>query len=312
MGNQHYKWGIFYTLCAYILWGILPLYWKTIQQVPAGEILANRIVWSFLFMLFIVLITRNTKALWQEMKGLFRNKRQAIGITVASITISMNWLTYIWAVNANHVVEVSLGYYMNPLVSILLGVLVLKERLSPWQSLSFLLAAVGVMNLMLQSNQIPWVAFILAFSFALYSLLKKQIQLSSMFGLTIETLIVTPIALIFLTQSHVSGNGSLTISPVVTLLLIGAGAMTAVPLLFFASGARRIPLSMLGFLQYIAPTLMLLLGVFLYNEPFTKTAFISFVFIWCGLLIYSLSRTKLFISIEQKLFPRKKSAHHHI
>ncbi|MFC0524259.1 EamA family transporter RarD [Pontibacillus salicampi] len=309
MAERDYKLGIFYTLSAYTLWGVLPLYWKVIQDVPAGEILAHRIVWSFLLMLAIVLVTRNGKELLQETKALLKNKKKTIGITLASLTISVNWLTYIWAVNADHVVEVSLGYYINPLISIVLGMLVLKEKLSPWQVVSFVLAGIGVANLIFQFHQVPWVALLLAFSFGTYGLLKKQIQLSSMFGLTIETLIVTPIALLYLVQS---GPASFTISTVVTALLIGAGVMTAIPLLFFASGARRIPLSMVGFLQYIAPTLMLLLGVFLYKEPFTETHLVSFLFIWSALIIYSLSRTKAFIYIEQKLFPRQKSAEQNI
>ncbi|WP_420805573.1 EamA family transporter RarD [Pontibacillus yanchengensis] len=311
MSENEQKVGIFYTLCAYTLWGVLPLYWKQVQKVPAGEILAHRIVWSFLFMMAIVFITKNGRALFQEAIQLIGQKKRLIGITLASITISINWLTYIWAVNANHVVEVSLGYYINPLVSILLGMIILKERLTPWQVVSFLLATIGVLNLIIHFHQVPWIALLLALSFGAYGLLKKQIQLSSMFGLTIETFMITPIAILYLTQSNLAGTGSFTISPLVTLLLVGAGVATAIPLLFFASGARRIPLSMVGFLQYVAPTLMLLLGVFLYNEPFTETHFISFAFIWIALFLYSLSRTKWFVHVEHKLFPNKKSIQQH-
>ncbi|MYL36009.1 EamA family transporter RarD [Pontibacillus yanchengensis] len=307
MSENEQKVGIIYTLSAYTLWGILPLYWKLVQEVPAGEILAHRIIWSFLFMMAIVFVTKNGKAFLHEAIHLIQHKKRLVGITLASITISINWLTYIWAVNANHVVEVSLGYYINPLVSILLGMVILKERLTPWQIVSFLLAMIGVMNLIIHFHQVPWIALILALSFGAYGLLKKQIQLSSMFGLTIETLMITPIAILYITQSNLAGSGSFTISPLVTSLLVGAGVATAIPLLFFASGARRIPLSMVGFLQYVAPTIMLLLGVFLYNEPFTKTHFISFTFIWAALFLYSLSRTKWFVHIEHKLFPNRKA-----
>lgn len=307
MSQNELKIGIFYTFSSYLLWGILPLYWKMVQVVPAGQILAHRIVWSFAFMLSIVILSKNTFAFKKEFKQIIRHKKKMIIISLASVMISINWLTYIWAVNQNHVVEVSLGYYINPLVSILLGMIVLKEKLTPWQVVSFFLATIGVVNLVLHFHSIPWVALLLATSFGLYGLLKKKITLNSMFGLTIETLIVTPIALVYLTQSQFSGNGSLSISTLITGLLIGSGVMTAIPLLFFASGARRIPLSMVGFLQYIAPTLMLILGVFLYKEPFTQVHFVSFMFIWSALLLYSLSRTKWFIHIEHKLLVKKKS-----
>lgn len=293
MSQNETKLGAFYTASAFILWGILPLYWKMIDMIPAGEILAHRIVWSFLFMLGIVFFTRKWKAFKQECKEIIREKKKLIGITLAAVMISINWVTYIWGVNMDHVVEVSLGYYINPLVSILLGMLVLGEKLNRLQVVSFILAAIGVGYMVYQFHAVPWIALMLATSFGLYGLLKKTVQLGSVFGLTIETMIVTPIALLFLVNTNWDGAGSLNVSPLATTLLIGAGAITAIPLLFFASGARRVPLSMVGFLQYIAPTLMLIFGVFIYNEPFTQVHIVSFTLIWTALLIYSFSNLKM-------------------
>ncbi|QHE51260.1 EamA family transporter RarD [Pontibacillus sp. HMF3514] len=293
MSQQEYKLGVLYTAGAYVLWGILPLYWKMVQVVPAAEILAHRIVWSFLFMLGIVFFTKNWSKFKAECKDIVKHKKKLIGITLASIMISINWVTYIWGVNSDHVVQASLGYYINPLVSIVLGMIVLKEKLTKVQYVSFFLAALGVGNLIYHFHQVPWVAIFLALSFGMYGLLKKTVKLSAMFGLTIETMIVTPVALLFLANTHWGGGGSLTISPLVTWLLIGAGVMTAIPLLLFASGAQRVPLSMVGFLQYIAPTIMLLFGVFLYGEPFTNVHLVSFTLIWTALLLYTISKTRL-------------------
>lgn len=298
MGQDETKLGVFYTVSAFVLWGILPLYWKMVKMVPAGEILAHRIVWSFLFMLLVVLFSKKWKAFKQECKDIVREKKKLIGITLASVMISINWVTYIWGVNMDHVVEVSLGYYINPLVSILLGMIVLREKLNRLQVVSFILAALGVGYMVYQFHAVPWIALMLATSFGLYGLLKKTVKLGSVFGLTIETMIVTPVALLFLANTQFSGASSFTFSPLVTTLLVGAGAITAIPLLFFASGARRVPLSMVGFLQYLAPTLMLIFGVFLFNEPFTQVHVVSFSLIWTALLIYSFSKTRMVKSFK--------------
>ncbi|RLL42817.1 EamA family transporter RarD [Oceanobacillus piezotolerans] len=278
--------GILYSALSYIIWGILPIYWKWMDGVPAWEILAHRIVWSFIFMIFIVFITGNWNVFIKESKTLMKDRKKLFSITLASVLISLNWLTFIWAVNSNHVLQASLGYYINPLISILLGMIVLKEKSTWRQNISFILAGIGVLYLTISFGVIPWVSLILAITFAFYGLLKKTVQLSSMFGLTIETLLVTPFALIFLAflpeHSFQISNGFSTTN----LLLIGAGVATAVPLLLFGSGTKNIPLSMVGFLQYIAPTLMLISGVFLYNEAFTLSHFIAFLFIWSALIIY--------------------------
>ncbi|MDC3414571.1 EamA family transporter RarD [Terrihalobacillus insolitus] len=300
MNMSENKLGILYTTAAYLLWGFLPIYWKLIQSVPAGEILAHRIVWSFLFMIIILFTVRKWRAFLQECKVIIRDKRKLIGITSASLIISVNWLVFIWAVNAEYVVQASLGYYINPLISILLGMFVLKERLTRWQIVSFVFASIGVLNLTINFGVFPWISIVLALSFGLYGLLKKIVDISPMFGLTIETLIVSPIALIFLVGNQVQTGNLPTIFTSTVALLIGAGVATAVPLLLFASGAKRIPLSMVGFLQYLAPTIMLLIGVFMYNEPFTNVHLVSFAFIWTALAIYTASKSRWFKQMETK------------
>jgi chloramphenicol-sensitive protein RarD len=299
--------GILVTTLAYMIWGFLPLYWKLIQFVPPGEILAHRIVWSFVFVIGILIFMGKLKQLFIEVKELVYNRKRLIGLSLASLVISLNWVIYIWAVNANHVVEASLGYYINPLVSIILGVLVLKEKLSLWQSISFGLALLGVLNLTINYGSFPWVALSLAISFGIYGLLKKLVKVGPIIGLAIETLLITPFALLFLSYTHVTNGGAFASNTATTLVLLGAGIVTAVPLLLFANGASRIPLSTLGFLQYFAPTIMLLLGVFVYKEPFTDVHLLSFICIWTALTIYTLSKTKWFIYLESKMIPAKKS-----
>ena len=294
------KTGILYTAGAYILWGVLPIYWKLIQEIPAFEILAHRIIWSFVFMGVVVLLARKHKAFFAECRSIVKSKKQLIGITLASIAISINWVTYILAVNTNHVVEASLGYYINPLVSILLGMIVLKEKFSKAQWLAFLLAVLGVLYMTMNFGSVPWLALLLAFSFGSYGLLKKLVPLNAMFGLTIETLIVTPIALIFLVQQQNGQWSSVDWWSMTAVLVFGAGIVTAIPLLLFSAGAKRIPLSMVGFLQYFAPTIMLIIGVFLYDEPFTNVHAVSFTLIWAGLAIYTITRMKRLKKYEAK------------
>lgn len=280
------KVGILYAAGAYIIWGFLPIYWKFIDQIPAGEILAHRIIWSFIFMLIIVFSFRKWSGFIQECKSILKDMKKLISITVASLFISLNWLTYIWAVNSDHVIQASLGYYINPLVSIILAIIVLKEKLTKSQTLSVILAGLGVFYLTVSYGVFPWVSLFLAFSFALYGLFKKVVDIPAMYGLTIETMIVTPIAIIYLLFLPKNTFSLLTIASTENLLLLGAGIVTALPLLMFASGARRIPLAMVGILQYIAPTLMLLIGVFLYHEVFSVEHLIAFGMIWLALIIY--------------------------
>ncbi|MBM7619660.1 chloramphenicol-sensitive protein RarD [Bacillus tianshenii] len=290
--NKELGLGIAFAALSYMLWGILPLIWKLVDDVPASEILAHRVVWSLLFMLVILLLLRKFSSFFMELKALVRNRKRFIGVACASVFISINWGLYIWAVNEDRIIEASLGYYINPLVSILLAVIVLKEKLSVLQTLSIILAGIGVLVLTVNFGSFPWVAIMLAVSFAFYGLIKKMVQLGALVGLAIETLLITPFALMFLTVVHVNGGGALGESVSVTFLLLGAGVVTAIPLLLFASGARRIPLSMIGLLQYIAPTIKLIIGVYLFHEPFTAVHLVAFTCIWLALVLYTLTLTK--------------------
>jgi chloramphenicol-sensitive protein RarD len=300
--------GILSGAGAYFLWGILPLYWKLVGSVPSEEVLAHRIIWSFVFMLIILAMLRKISSFKDELYAIFLQPKKLMAIAFASLFITINWYAFIWAVNHNHVIQTSLGYYINPLISVLLGILFLKERLSFWQLISFLLATIGVLNLVFRFGEIPWVSLILAMSFGLYGLLKKKARLGALTGLTIETLLITPFALIYLMTVRSSVADALYIQDSVIFgLLLAAGIVTAVPLLFFASGANRISLSMIGFLQYIAPTLMLVQGVFLYDESFTSVHVVSFTLIWAALILFTFARTKLFRRIEPSFFQRKHS-----
>ncbi|MDW4527671.1 EamA family transporter RarD [Rossellomorea marisflavi] len=286
--------GIVYTAFSYLLWGILPIYWKFLGDVPADEILANRIFWSFWFMLLFLFVTRRFRGFTSYLKTSLTKKKQVLALLVASLLISANWFIYIWAVNTDQMVEASLGYYINPLVSILLGVFILKEKLSKAQILSFGLAAAGVLVLTLSYGDFPWIAFGLAFSFGLYGLAKKMIQVESSIGLTLETMTIAPVSIVYLLFLYQDDSLALFHTGTGTdLLLIGAGAATAIPLLFFSRGAQQIPLYMVGFLQYIAPTITLILGVWMYHEPFSTVHAIAFCFIWLALAVLTASRLQL-------------------
>lgn len=302
------KKGMIYATSAYMMWGILPLYWKLIDDVPAEEILAHRIVWAFVFMLFVLFICRRFGQFTNEFVELFKRPKLFMSLTIASILISGNWFVYIWTVNHNHVIEASLGYYINPLVSILLGTLVLKEKLNFWQYIAVGLAAFGVAILTVRYGSIPWISISLACTFGLYGLSKKLLDYDSMIGLTMETMLVTPIALVYLGMLGAEGVSSFgTVSITSTLLLAGAGIVTALPLLYFAKGTKLIPLSMVGFLQYIAPTISLVLGIFVFHEHFTTAHMIAFFFIWIALVIFSIAKTKFMLNKQPK-FIKNKSA----
>jgi chloramphenicol-sensitive protein RarD len=277
--------GIIYALLAYGIWGFLPIYWKTIQEVPATQILSHRIVWSFVFVMVILYFRKE----WLVFVKAIRVRRTIIIFSLAAILISINWLTYIWAVNAGYIVETSLGYFINPLINVLLGVLFLKEKLRPMQWVPVGLAFVGVLYLTINYGALPWIALLLAFTFGLYGLIKKTAPLNSLHGLSLETGILFLPALFFLIFAESQGTGSLGHTGWFSgLLLVFTGVVTALPLLLFANAARRINLSTLGILQYIAPTLQFLIGVVLYDEPLTSARLVGFVIIWIALIIYSL------------------------
>jgi chloramphenicol-sensitive protein RarD len=277
--------GILLAIGAYGIWGFLPIYWKTIDVVPAAQILSHRIVWSFTFLCLIIFIKKDLSAF----RLAIQSKKILATFSLAAMLIGVNWLTYIWGVNAEYIVETSLGYFINPLVSVLLGVIFLKERLRSLQWLPIILAAIGVLYLTISYGALPWIALVLALTFGLYGLIKKTTPLNSLHGLSLETGILFLPALLFLFFAEGQGSGLIGhTSWIITLLLILTGIVTALPLLLFASAAKQINLSTLGILQYIAPTMQFLIGVSIYGEPFTQSRLIGFSIIWAALLIYSL------------------------
>lgn len=277
--------GIFYGVGAYLLWGLLPIFWKSLHHVPALEILAHRMVWSLAF----VVVLLAAQGHWRWLMPVLRNGRVLLTFTVSALLLSLNWFIYIWAVNAGHIVETSLGYFINPLLNVLLGMLFLKERLRPGQLVAVIVAVIGVLYLTLQYGSLPWIALTLAGSFGVYGLLRKTATLNSLEGLTLETLVLFPPALAYLVYLELVGSAAFGhVSLATTLLLVFGGVATALPLLLFASGARRVTLTLMGILQYIAPTMQFLIGVFLYHEPLDRYRLIGFSLIWLALAIYSL------------------------
>jgi chloramphenicol-sensitive protein RarD len=276
--------GILYGIAAYLLWGIFPIYWKLIANVSPLEILLNRIVWSFIFLLVILYLQRN----WAWIQLLRSNPKLRLVSLLAALLLAVNWFTYIWGVNNGFIVETSLGYFINPLVSVLLGVVVLRERLRPLQITAVLIATLGVLYLTIGYNSLPWIALILAFTFGFYGLIKKQTLLGSVESLSTEMTVLVLPALIGLLTLYSSGNSSTQGADFLTyFLLVASGIVTTVPLILFALAARRIPLSTIGFLQYIAPTMQFLIGVLVYKEDFSTVRMIGFGIIWLALIIYT-------------------------
>lgn len=276
--------GILSAISAYFLWGIFPIYWKMIQEVPALEIIGHRIVWSFIFVVIVVTVTRD----WRGLGQVFKNPKTMLTFLVTGILLFINWLVYIWAVNTGFIVDASLGYFINPLVSVLLGVIFLRERLRLWQWVPVGIATLGVLYLTFSYGALPWIGLTLAFTFATYGLLKKVGALSSNHGFTLEMGTLFLPALAYLLFLEFKGQGSFPHGPALeTFLLLLAGVATGLPLLLFGFAARLVPLSTLGFFQYIAPTLQFLIGVLIYGELFSIDRMIGFGLIWLALIIYS-------------------------
>lgn len=275
--------GIWYGIAAYAMWGFFPIYWKLLHDVPALQVIGHRIGWSFALLLLYIFITRQ----WNDFRRAAFDWKTVGIYTVAGVLLSINWLVYVWGVNAGFIVETSLGYFINPLLSVLFGVVFLREKLRPLQWIPVVIAAIGVGYLTYTYGRPPWIALSLAVSFGLYGLVKKLSPLGSVFGLTLETGIVFPAALIYLSVVQINGTaGFLHDGTIVDLLLIGAGIVTTVPLLMFASAAKRIPLNMVGILQYLAPTIQFLIGVFIYKEPFDQDRLIGFGIVWLALIVF--------------------------
>ena len=276
--------GVIYAGAAFLIWGAAAVYWKELRSVPPLEIIAHRVTWSFLFLLPIVVFQRQ----WAEFVAILKNPRMLLILASTAILVAANWLLYVWAVNNNHLLQASLGYYINPLVNVVLGMVFLRERLRPPQAIAVLLATAGVLYLTVQYGQFPWIAIGLAMSFGLYGLIRKVAPASSLVGLTVETLLLSLPAIGYLIYLAVQETDSVfRVSLNLDLLLIGCGPLTAVPLLFFTAGAKRLYLSTVGLMQYIGPSGMFLLAVFCYDEPFSTAQIWTFVMIWTALAIYS-------------------------
>lgn len=276
--------GIWYGIWAYVLWGLFPIYWKWLKHVPSLQLLGHRILWSFLMLIGILFFSKH----WSHFRKTALQPKNLRIYCLASILIGLNWLTYVWAVTSGFIVETSLGYFINPLLSVLMGVLFLRERLRPMQWIPVGLASIGVCYLTWVYGTLPWISLALAFSFALYGLIKKLAPLESFYGLTLETGLLFFPAFFYLIYVEKMGQGAFLHHTLrLDFLLIGAGVITSLPLLLFASATKRISLSLVGILQYIAPTLQFLLGVFVYQESFSRSQLIGFSVVWIALIIFA-------------------------
>jgi chloramphenicol-sensitive protein RarD len=276
--------GIWYAVAAYAIFGFFPVFWKLFEGVPALQLVCHRIFWSAVG-LWIAMVLTGQRSTFRRAA---RNRRTLALYAAAATIIAANWFIYIWAVNAGLVIQASLGYFINPLLSVLLGVVLLRERLRRAQALAICLAAAGVIYLTMYYRTPPWVALALAATFGVYTLLKKTAPLDALQGLTIETSVLALPALAFLFWQDILGRGAFGhVSGHLTLLMMAAGPVSIVPLLLFAAGARRIPLSLMGMLQYINPSIQFLLGVFMYKEPFTRGQFVGFACVWAALVLFA-------------------------
>jgi len=275
--------GIVAAAGAFVLWGVLPAYWKALGNVPAYEILCHRMFWSLLVTLGLVMVTGGMKVFREGL----RERKNRITYTITGLLLGVNWLLYIWAVNAGYIIEASLGYFINPLLNVLFGMIFFGERMRPLQWLALLFAFLGVLYLTIYYGKFPWISLVLAFSFATYGLLHKKSKLGALDALCLETGILFVPAALVLGGLALNGEGAFGhVQVSESLLLIGAGVVTTVPLLLFGYAAKRIPLSTVGLMQYLAPSINLLLGVFVYHEEFPQARFIGFSMVWGGLLLF--------------------------
>jgi chloramphenicol-sensitive protein RarD len=276
--------GLGAAVAAFVIWGFLPLYFLPLRAVPATQFLAHRIAWCCL----LVCVWLGLRGKLREVRTALANRTSRLRLCASAACISINWLLYIWAVTHGHVLDASLGYFINPLLSVVLGVVVLGERLNPVQKLAVGVAATGVLFLAVVAGRPPWIALTLATSFALYGMIRKVVAVGSITGLATETLLLAPLGVGYLVAVEWHGTGALGhSSPLVNTMLVASGLVTAVPLVLFAYGARRIPLSTIGLTQYIAPTLQFLMGVLVFHEPFTASRAVGFAIIWSALVLYA-------------------------
>ncbi len=298
--NRESAVGTAYAVAAFTLWGLLTLYWDLLGHVPAWEILAHRLFWTCISVNALLIVSGR----WR-VPALLRDPQVRRRLALTGVLLGGNWFTYIYAINVGRVLDASMGYYINPLVSVLLGTLVLGERLSLFQKIAVTLAAAGVIIIGIHYGVIPWIALVLAGTFGFYGLIKKQMGLRPLTALAAETTFLAPVGLVLITLLGTTGDGAFIVAGIpTTLLLLVSGAATALPLFWFAHGASRIPLSRVGFIQYIAPTLMLLIGVFVFGEPFAVAEGISFGLIWSGLAIFSASHFTPVKALEARVAAR--------
>ncbi|MGG0453965.1 EamA family transporter RarD [Priestia megaterium] len=285
--------GYMYTSLAYLLWGFLALYWHALGTVSSLEILVHRMLWGFIFVMAIMSFQPKKRRIFFSLfKDVPLNYKQWIYFFVASLVITINWLLYIWAVNFSHIMEASLGLYITPIISMILGVLILKDKINIGARLSIVLAFLGVLSITYDYGQIPWVAISLAVTSGIYGLVKKYIKTDAVVGMCVEMIITIPFALIYLVSLHLNNRTHFGSDLHVSLLLIGAGVLTALPLLWFTEGAKRLSLTTIGFFQYITPSITFLLGIFIFKNTITLTQWISFILIWFSLALFSFSSNK--------------------
>jgi chloramphenicol-sensitive protein RarD len=286
--------GILASIFSYVIWGFFPIYFHALSSVPAEQTTSHRVVWSFLFIMLVILIRKEFKSFIASLTW------RRIGIYfMAGALLAINWGTYVWAVGQGRVVETSLGYFINPIVSVLLGVIFLHEKLRRWQWVVVVLAFLGVAYITYSYHQLPWISLVLAFSFALYGLIKKLAPLGSLHGLALETMMIFIPAFVILVVAQANGSGAFGhTTPMINVLLWLTGIVTAIPLLLFSVGAKNVPLSTIGILQFIAPTIQFLLGIYLFHEVFTVSHLYGFIVIWLALIIFS---------VESYIYYRKMS-----
>jgi chloramphenicol-sensitive protein RarD len=276
--------GAVYAFLAFVMWGLFPLYFRELATVAPLEVVLHRSAWSLVFLLVLLAALRR----FASLRDTWRQPRWLAPFALSALLLAGNWLLYVWAVHEGHVVEASLGYFINPLVNVLLGVLVLHERLKPVQWIAVALAAAGVLWLTVLSGRLPWIALTLACTFGLYGLMRKTASLGALEGLALETVLLAPIVLPWLAWWTFANGGALARGdPGLALLLLAAGPLTAAPLLLFAAGARRLRLATVGLLQYVSPTIQLALGLWVFGEPFDAVRLVGFTFIWAALALYS-------------------------
>jgi len=278
--------GIIYALMAYLIWGLAPIFWRQIDNIASSEIVAHRMVWSAVFVVLLIFLMGQ----WRQFSTLLKQRKTLVWLFFASLLISVNWGVYIWAVNAGHIVEASMGYFINPLLNVLMGVFLFKEQMRPPQWIAIILAAIGVAYLIFAHGDVPYIALFLALSFSIYGAMKKTIDVPATHGMAVETGLMVVPAIAFLVYLQSQSTLAFGDSSIDDIFLILGGVFTLTPLLLFAAAAKRISMTALGMTQYLGPTLQLMLGVWVYNEAFGSDRQIAFGFIWLGLVFYTVDQ----------------------